>query len=273
MSIFVEIVRHFLVQTIMTTQADSLNADNMPTNAFFTSIGLGRDLGVSEKKRTQLDLLLPLIQQFTPTKNDKGSLVQLSTLLLDCKNSLLKMGAQQGFKKGLSEHALAESIELIRAIYDQFQKSNLLDIPNQTDPLTIFQYQAAFFFAEKIKLASHSGMLQQIVTQRRVTNLPSLADAQEQLIISMIARCKELLAALDKSHRDYDKSVYLIVKSHIEELIRANDALAESIHSALGIFERCHLISSGSALLLQCMNKALTLIIEDIDMPQSPTPA
>jgi hypothetical protein len=203
MTIFGEVARKVIHERVRAACTASADADISTSTTFFAQIGFARDLTLSKAKRElMIEKLLPDIDKPTNSVDDDTVCKHFQTLIRNCKNETLNKANSNPIKfgKGTTEPALDKLIMILQTIFDKLTDLNLLNIPNDQDPLNNFRYYVALYYAKKIAADSEAGSWD-INLAKKI----DLTRAQETLIVRALTTCTKNINKIDGDKKLLDQ--------------------------------------------------------------------
>jgi hypothetical protein len=261
MTVFVEIGKLFLRKAIQEAINNSIAADNSCTNAILGLVNCARDLNVAEAKRNELMKLQKAIDQFKSDQPDAIALVEFQILLNQYKSKNAELARTHQLNEGATGQALTQALELIQSIFLQLQRIELLDIATDQNPLNIFQYFSAKYFAIKIFNDQRANTIQQATGKLSISIVRERANKRELLIHETLKQSIQHLAMIRKDLPNYSTVVIDRIIENINALLRQDKELcAESplINIATTLADTIRLSQQDDQLLPDCMLEALT---------------
>lgn len=225
-SIFVEICKQHLLNIIDTAIDNSRSADQSFANQGLGYIGWQRNEQLAEDKRQHMKKLRAVIETYNPTIiNDDGAFSFFTEQLTSTKRIITASSKEKDKSQGITGFALSKGLELIPAIAEQLRQTSLLNVPRDNEPLHLFQYYIAHYFATKVANQIDATVIQQVTESIQLSKFKSRERERERTILSIIADCKSTIAALPIDRFDYKKLVRLQVTTSIERLQTADAQL------------------------------------------------
>ncbi|KTD20886.1 coiled-coil protein [Legionella lansingensis] len=236
MTIFLDIVKPYLKEKIKRIRDHSVAADRCMTNTLLSWVSLGRDEELSKAKRDLADQLLVKLESAQDKESDEKTFEHLMELLNDCKGAAAKKSKEKKYNdEGHFGPAMGNVIQQLEKVYRKFNESNLLDFPNDDEPLNLFRYFAALYYAQKIDDGYKISGLGKIAQNPKLTSFSELSEQKEQLIMKTLEECERDLGTLDSQHEDYPTTKKSRVWDWLDKLERANKELCEKHGSTLSL--------------------------------------
>lgn len=275
MTIFLEIAKQFLITEITTVRDNSVAADSSLGNSALSFFGLGRDETLSKAKRGLADELLTTIRNMADKESDEATLQELVAQITKCKKTAASKSDAKGYDEGTFGPAMKEAISLVEEIFDKLKEVKLTNVASDKDPLNLFRYYAASYFAQKIDDARKLGALGSIAQHPKLSSFRKLTAEKEMLVIEMLQACEKDLETLNKELEGYPATRKSRVLEWLEKLQRANVALCKSYGSKISIpitfalFSTINLalptLRPDSGFLEQCIQSAMHKIEPEVE--------
>ncbi len=225
-SIFVELCKQHLLNIIDTAIDESQAADQSVQNKVLSMAGWQRRPDLAENKRQYLRNLRKIIEAYNPTViDDDTALTFFNETLTTTRRSILALSKEKDKSEGITGVALSKGLELIPAMIEELRHSLLLNIPYDNQPLHIFQYYAARYFATKVVSQIDASNLQQVAESMQLSNFKARERERSQAILEIISECKITIAALQMDLLHYEKLARLQVTTSIDRLKTADSQL------------------------------------------------
>lgn len=239
MTIYLAIVKEFLIRNITNWQTTSISRDQSFINVTFSMFGGGRDTELSALKRQTANALIQGIQRIETYADmaDDDYLKSIEKLL-----TMAKMEAEtEARKKGYTNESsfpqmTTKSYQIAKDILEKFKKFDLLNIQYaSTDPFDIYRFFLASYLAQKVYDTHHPSIVKYYIEHPKISNMPMLSAQREELVGTALNDCVKKLLRLDKSNNDYPNARKESVIESIEALKRSNEALCEKFGVKLAI--------------------------------------
>lgn len=227
MTIFLDIAKLYLTAAIKKIKDDSTYADNSASNKFFNWLNFGRDKELSMVKRSVADKLLIHLEQISDDKTDEKTLEQLKKLLSESKDDAAEASHKKNYNEGHFGSAIDNVTLVLEKLFKRIKKANLLNIPHDNEPLNIFRYYIATYYAQKIEDIDKMTMVQKLMQNPKLTSFYELSENKEELVTQTLAACEKDLQTLDAEHRQYKVTKKFRVLEWLDRLGRANDELCK----------------------------------------------
>lgn len=263
MSIFLEIAK----LVILDKTADITKASESIDNSTITqlrsflstsilSTNISRDTALSAKKRGLILSLeekireLPAAKNGDGTLNDHESLKQLKSLLSTCITETTEAATVKEHGRGDTEPALESLSILLQNIFDKLESLSLLNIERDTDPLNIFRFFAADYYAKRIVKAHMPSLVTTVISHPSVLPTVTFEAQQEALVEASLVSFAKDVAAINKDAPDYHGVKKRMLLGLMLNLAFENDELAAE-HPLLRGF-----VSPDNGLLKTCLKNA-----------------
>src|SRR4051812_40313128 len=115
MTIFLEIAKYFIINTLTEIRDNSILNDGGLGNFFLNKIGLGRDTELSKTKRELIDVLIADIRNFEDQENDELTFSRLNALIAQCRTEAKKRSDEKGYDEG----ALGPAMKILSDFLEQ----------------------------------------------------------------------------------------------------------------------------------------------------------
>ena len=233
MSIFLEIIQLLLVPKIDELHNSSQAADESYLNLGRTLLGYGRNIKVSQSKREQLILFKRSLMDLkdAETVSDQDMLRSIKALTDKCLVNLREARSTElFFPESSTDQIIRSFLSLAEEIYAKLDQIKVLNIKHTEDPLTIFQYHIAYYFAKKIMDCTYPNIVEQIIAHPLVAQTGKLTANKEQFILhhvesvngenieGIIPICQKKLNDLQEEHAKLLESRQQIVMTHMTNI-------------------------------------------------------
>ncbi|KTC86941.1 hypothetical protein [Legionella brunensis] len=266
MTIFLDIAKPYMIEMIKEIRDKSVSADKSTTNALLGWISLGRDEELSKAKRDLADRLLIDLDSLKDQKDDAATYESLKKLVNDCKVAAAKKSKEKNYDEGKFGPRMLRALQLLDNLFNKIKEAKLLDISHDEEPLNLFRYYAACYYAQKINDAHRISGISKLAQNPKLTTFSQLSESKEQAIIKTLAECELDLGTLDTQHVDYEETKKKRVLEWLDKLERANKKLCEehgstvSIPITFALFSTINIalptLQPDSGFLEECIQKA-----------------
>ena len=254
MTIFLDVAKIIIRDKIKAIQTASKESDASIFQTTLMRAQLGRDLGVSAAKRERLDSLSTQIASISDQTNDADTLTLLKQMVQDSLITVKEVASAAGYLRGNTESELERLCTILDTIYRALGILDICNIHRDTDPLNIFRYYAAIYFARKIVINESPTTVDVIKAHVKILSTTPFFSAQENLVITTLKECTRDVSALSSSHEGYTLSKKQFVLASIETLRRANERLISATLGRASFFAT--VLSPDDGILLECMDHA-----------------
>ncbi|WED42785.1 hypothetical protein [Legionella cardiaca] len=235
MTVFLDIVKPYIVEMIKDIRDKSVSADNSTSNTILGWMSLGRDDELSKAKRDLADKLLIALDKFANEDSDKLTYENLRALLIKCKSDAAQKAKEKNYDEGKFGPRMKRTIDLLDNLFAKFTEVKLLDIPHDDEPLNVFRYYAASYYAQKIHDGHRISGVSKLAQNPKLTTFSALSDSKEKLIIKTLNECESDLTTLDEKHVDIKENKKKRVLEWLDKLERANYELCTMHGSTISI--------------------------------------
>ncbi len=229
MTIFLAVCKETLQREIRRLCTASKAADNSIKNKVLSFAGLGRDQELSNTKQQLANTTLwAQIMALEDQDTDKLTLDKLSQMIDECRRAAAQSAQQKGLGEGSFRDKMMRIQDLLKSFFEKLEQQKLLDISVDNDPLNVFRYYAAAYFAIKTEEAEHVTTLQRAAQNPAVSSAKKIADEKTQLIQTALDECIETLGTLNNRSPNYETVRKRLVLQQVHLLIQANRELCDS---------------------------------------------
>lgn len=259
MSIFLEIAKLVILEKTTNIKNASKEADVSGLTQFrgFLSSSLKRDTVLSAKKRDCLTALESKISELPTTENDHETLKQLKILVSTCITDTTDAAMEKEHSRGETEPALESLSILLQTIFDKLESLSLLNIARDNDPLNIFRFFAADYYAKRIVKAHMPSLVRTVISHPSVLPTVIFEAQQEALVEASLINFAKDVAAINTADTDYHGVKKRMLLGLMLNLAFENDELAAAHLLLRG------LVSPDSGLLKACLKNARAEIIAE----------
>lgn len=199
MTIYFELVQRVLNERLQQYIKDSEGEDQS-----YVLSAWGRSLDLSAKKRLFAQQLIEAISVVN-LSDDNAIQTKLDTLLRTCKEQAADANLEFGGTEGHLEALIDDRRAWLERLLKKTKDNNLINIPSNKHPFSIFCQKMAKYFDQKIYeeltewRATH--------TVRQTLGFTSMPLEKELIIRKKLVECMKKLARLSITDRDYPDGV------------------------------------------------------------------
>jgi hypothetical protein len=262
MSIFLEIAKLVILEKTTNIKNASKEADVSGLTQFrgFLSSSLKRDTVLSAKKRDCLTALESKISELPTTEDDHDTLKQLKILVSMCITDTTDAAMEKEHSRGETEPALESLSILLQTIFDKLESLSLLNIARDNDPLNIFRFFAADYYAKRIVKAHMPSLVSTVISHPSVLPTVTFEAQQEALVEASLISFARDVAAINTADPDYHGVKKRMLLGLMLNLAFENDELAAAHPLLRG------LVSPDSGLLKTCLKNARAEMTAEINL-------
>ncbi|WP_419419703.1 hypothetical protein ACNVED_14560 [Legionella sp. D16C41] len=171
---------------------------------------------------SNIESISKAVPKLNKSVQDKSIANYIIELLNSAKKEAKEISDELNYDEGTFGPLISDSLAVINQFLKKLAEMQLQDIPNDSDPYNKFCYHLATYLFKNILAELHSGFLDKITSNPKITSFRELTKVKEKLIKEGVMRCKEQLEELDKHHHRYLQARKDHVILNIQELQRKN---------------------------------------------------
>ena len=228
MTIYLEIVRKFLIDSVTDIRDTAIAADRGVLNYLASLVYLERNPVVSKGKQNLCDELLNKLKDFKDASNDRETLQMLKTLLEKYKAAAALKSGRAGYDEGAFGPGMLKAKWLIKALYEHLDSVGMLNIPYDNDSLNIYRFHMAQYFSKKLLKAAHEPtFIERLLANPKIALPFCVTDEKKKLILDNLTACENKLMKEYAEVGDYPAGRRDWVLVFIEKLSRKNKGVCE----------------------------------------------
>lgn len=255
MSIFLEIAKRTLEILFLKAKKQSHDADHSLKNQAMEWIKLGRDRDLSESKQALYGELIKRLQTIKSQEGgDKANEHHLINLLNDYRKKAYLKSTEKHYDEGEFGKNMQKAVFFVKSFFEKMLLLELANLPYDEDPLHIFYYHIAEYFAQKFSTKENFAL--RLMHNPKLSNARELEEQKEKLVLLAMKELQHDLEAFDKNHVGYEKVkrkfIVDTLKNLVEKKIKALDENSFFSKRMQGLFfsdkksiERCIHLSIG----------------------------